>query len=120
MNTFLHGDCRDLIKNIPDESVDLILTDPPYVGVVTDSWDTKEVFDADLVSELKRVMKPSASIYVWCGVGEKSSSLMRWWPILNKEFHFKDLITWKKKRGIGMRKGWLYTREELMWFVKDN
>jgi len=26
----------------------------------------------------------------------------------------------EKQRGIGMRKGWLYTREECMWFVKDN
>ena len=45
---------------------------------------------------------------------------MRWWPLLDEQFHFKDLVTWKKKRGIGMRKGWLYTREEIMWFVKDN
>lgn len=58
--------------------------------------------------------------YVWCGIGEKSQSLIRWFPIFNSLWYFKDLITWKKLRGIGMRKGWLYTREELMWFVKDN
>lgn len=41
-------------------------------------------------------------------------------PILDNKFYFKDLITWKKQRGIGMRKGWLYTREECLWYVKDN
>jgi len=65
-------------------------------------------------------LKPTGNLYIWCGIGEKSQSLMRWWPIFNKNFYFKDLITWKKQRGIGMRRGWLYTREECMWFVKDN
>lgn len=120
MNKFLQGDCRQLLKDLSDESIDLVLTDPPYVGVVKDGWDQTEAFDEEIISELKRVMKPSASLYVWCGVGEKSSSLMRWWPIIDNQMFFKDLITWKKKRGIGMRKGWLYTREEVMWFVKDN
>jgi len=46
--------------------------------------------------------------------------LIRWFPIFNEKWYFKDLITWKKQRGMGMRKGWLYTREEIMWFVKDN
>lgn len=120
MNEFWLGNCRELIKQIPDESIDLILTDPPYVGVVKDKWDHEEAFDSELIRELYRIAKPSASIYVWCGIGEKSQSLMRWWPMLNEVFHFKDLVTWKKRRGIGMRKGWLYTREEIMWFVKNN
>lgn len=59
-------------------------------------------------------------MYIWCGIGENSQSLIRWFPVFLKDWHFKDLITWKKQRGIGMRKGWLYTREELLWFVKDN
>ena len=117
---FQFGDCRELIRDIPDNSVDLILTDPPYVGVVKASWDSEEVLSENLIKEFYRVMKPSASLYVWCGIGEKSQSLMRWWPLIKKTFHFKDLITWKKRRGIGMRKGWLYTREEVMWWVKDN
>jgi site-specific DNA-methyltransferase (adenine-specific) len=120
MKKLVLGDCRNLIKDVPDNSVDLILTDPPYVGVVKDKWDQQEIMSEEFIDELHRVMKPSASIYVWCGIGEKSSSLMRWWPLLNEKFYFKDLITWKKRRGIGMRKGWLYTREEIMWFVKDN
>jgi len=114
------GDCRQLIKDIDDSSIDLILTDPPYVGVVKDKWDQTEIIDGAFAKELLRVLKPSGSLYIWCGVGEKSQSLFRWYPIFNELFHFKDLITWKKRRGIGMRKGWLYTREEIMWFVKDN
>ena len=39
---------------------------------------------------------------------------------ISEKFYFKDLITWKKQRGHGIRKGWLYTREEILWYVKDN
>jgi len=66
------------------------------------------------------VLKSTGSLYVWCGIGEKSQSLIRWFPIIARHFTFKDLVTWKKSRGMGMRKGWLYTREEIVWAVKDN
>lgn len=104
---------------LPDSSIALIITDPPYL-TTKEAWDKKEVVNPQLSGELFRVLKSTGSLYVWCGIGEKSQSLIRWFPVFSKDFVFKDLITWKKQRGIGMRKGWLYTREELMWFVKDN
>lgn len=43
-NTILHGDALELFKNIPDDSIDLILTDPPYFLDKLDSnWDIEEV-----------------------------------------------------------------------------
>lgn len=115
----LHGDSRNVIKTICDNSVDLIILDPPYL-TTNEKWDKEEIIDSDFSKELFRVGKNSSSLYAWCGIGEKSQSLIRWFPIFKELWHFKDLITWKKQRGIGMRKGWLYTREELLWFVKDN
>jgi site-specific DNA-methyltransferase (adenine-specific) len=109
----------EYLKQMPDNSIDLIIIDPPYL-TTKENWDKKEVVTEWLSKELFRIAKDSCSLYVWCGIGEKSQSLIRWFPIFNKDWYFKDLITWKKDRGIGMRKGWLYTREEIMWFVKDN
>lgn len=108
------------VRQLKGNSIDLINIDPPYVGVVSEDWDKENVFTEELVVELHRVLKSTGSIYVWCGIGEKSRSLLEFIPILDKKFKFKDLVTWKKQRGIGMRKGWLYTREELLWYVKDN
>ena len=49
--------CQSVLKKIPDASVDLVLTDPPY-GTTAIKWD--KVLDFDLVwGELRRVMKPS-------------------------------------------------------------
>ena len=113
------GDCFEKLKDLAPNSVDLIIIDPPYL-TTSEKWDQVEVVNDILSKELFRVAKESCSLYVWCGIGEKSQSLIRWFPIFSKDWVFKDLITWKKQRGIGMRRGWLYTREELMWFVKDN
>lgn len=56
----LHGDCLEHLKDIPDQSVDLILTDPPY-GSTMCKWDVIIPFDA-LWPELKRVIKPNGAI----------------------------------------------------------
>lgn len=119
MNQLICGTWEEYLPNIDDASVDLIIIDPPYL-TTKEKWDKKEVVNEELSKQLFRVAKDSCSLYVWCGIGEKSQSLIRWFPIFSEQWIFKDLITWKKQRGIGMRKGWLYTREELMWFVKDN
>jgi len=115
----LCGDCLKVMKEIPDEIIDLIIADPPYL-TTKEVWDKKEIVNETLVNEFFRIAKQSTSLYVWCGIGEKSQSLIRWFPLFSEKWYFKDLITWKKQRGNGNRKGWLYTREEIMWFVKDN
>lgn len=57
------GDCLELLKDIPDGSVDLILTDPPY-GTTACKWDS--VIDFDLMwAELKRVIKPNGAIVLF-------------------------------------------------------
>jgi len=54
------GDCLELMKTIPDGSVDMVLTDPPY-GTTACKWDT--VIDLDRMWEdLKRVVNPSGAI----------------------------------------------------------
>lgn len=113
------GDCTSILKEVASDSVDLVIADPPYL-TTKESWDKEEAFTSAVVDDLYRVIKDSGSLYVWCGIGEKSQSLIRWFPLVTSKFFFKDLITWKKSRGIGMRKGWLYTREEIIWAVKDN
>lgn len=118
-NQIYLGEAIEIIKQIDDNSIDLLIIDPPYL-TTGEQWDKTEVVNRELSKELFRIAKDSCSLYVWCGIGEKSQSLIRWFPIFKENWYFKDLITWKKQRGIGMRKGWLYTREEIMWFVKDN
>ena len=56
----LLGDCLELMKNIPNESIDMILADLPY-GTTACKWDS--VIPLDLLwNEYKRVIKPNGAI----------------------------------------------------------
>ena len=55
-----HGDCIELMKNIKDNSIDLIATDLPF-GVVMCDWDIVIPFDK-LWKEYKRIIKPNGAI----------------------------------------------------------
>jgi len=120
INKIYNMDCVQGLNLIEDNSVDLIIIDPPYI-VTKEQWDKKDVVSPQLSKELFRVLKSTGNFYCWGGIGEKSQTIINWFLIFkNTGWYFKDWITWKKQRGMGMRKGWLYTREEVLWFVKDN
>ena len=59
INTIIHGDCLEVMKTLPDNSIDLILTDPPY-GTTACDWD--KVPDLELMwKEINRICKPNAA-----------------------------------------------------------
>ena len=61
------GDCLEMMKNIPDGSVSLVLTDPPYnIGVA--AWDKIDGYTDWCISwlqECQRVLKPNGVLYFW-------------------------------------------------------
>lgn len=56
----MKGDCLERMKEIPDGSVDMILTDPPY-GTTACKWDSIIPLDA-MWEQLKRIIKPNGAI----------------------------------------------------------
>lgn len=52
--TIYNGDCLHVLPDLPDNSVDLILTDPPYFKVKGDAWDNQWDKPADPFSEQPR------------------------------------------------------------------
>ena len=57
------GDCLERMKEIPDGSVDLILTDPPY-GITACKWDSVIPLEPMWI-ELKRIIKPNGAIVMF-------------------------------------------------------
>ena len=68
----LFGDCLERMKEIPDGSIDLVLTDPPY-GTTSCKWDSIIPFEP-MWAELKRIIKPNGAIALF-GSEPFSSSL---------------------------------------------
>jgi len=67
-----HGDCMEVMRTLPDNSIDLVLTDPPYFKVKGDDWDRQwDKPDAFLswldgvVEQFVRVLKPNGSLYLF-------------------------------------------------------
>lgn len=89
----MFGNCLERMKEIPDGSVDLILTDPPY-GTTACKWDS--VIDFGLMWEqLKRIIKPNGAIVLFGA--EPFSSLLRCSNI--KDFKY-DWV-WEKSKATG-------------------
>ena len=89
----LHGDCLERMKEIPDGSVDLILTDPPY-GTTNCRWDSVIPFEL-MWEQLKRIIKPSGTIVLFGS--EPFSSALRMSNI--KQYKY-DWI-WDKSKATG-------------------
>lgn len=60
-----HGDCLEKMKDIPDVSVDFILTDPPY-GTTACKWDNVIPFEP-MWAEIWRVLKPNGACALFGG-----------------------------------------------------
>ncbi|MBC8526838.1 MAG: site-specific DNA-methyltransferase [Candidatus Cloacimonetes bacterium] len=97
INKIIQGDCLELFKNIPDNSIDMTFADPPFnlkkkYNSCKDSLEFKEYLDwcEKWISEMVRVTKPSGSILV--------HNIPKWLTyfaeILNKKADFKHWISW--------------------------
>jgi DNA modification methylase len=89
----LHGDCLELLQNIPDKSIDMILTDPPY-GTTACKWDSVIPF-APLWEQLNRIIKDNGAIVLFGS--EPFSSALRMSNIKNYKYDW----VWDKKLGTG-------------------
>ena len=61
-----NGDCLELLKNIPDNSIDMILCDLPY-GVTDYEWD-KIINGEELFNQYKRICKQNANVLLFCQI----------------------------------------------------
>ena len=68
-NVVLHGDCLEVMRSLPADSVDSIVTDPPYeLGFMGKSWDSAGVsFSSATWSEALRVLKPGGHLLAFGG-----------------------------------------------------
>ena len=93
MIKLLHGDCLELMKDIPDGSVDMILTDPPFQRT-QNQWDKLIPFEP-MWEQLKRITKPNGAIVLF-GIEPFSSALR-----MSNVSMYKYDWTWDKGQGTG-------------------
>src|SRR5690606_445773 len=112
-NKVLHGDCLELMKDIPDGSIDMILCDLPY-GTTQNKWDTIIPFDK-LWEQYERIIKPNGAIVLTAS--QPFTSLL----IVSNPKLFRYDIVWHKRTPSGVlnaKKMPIRTHETILVFYK--
>jgi DNA modification methylase len=86
----MKGDCLERMKEIPDGSVDMVLTDPPY-GTTACKWDSVIHLES-MWEQLERIIKPNGAIVLFGS--EPFSSALR----VSNLGKYKYDIVWKKEK----------------------
>ena len=130
----LEGDCFELIKELEDNSVDLVVTSPPYTDIINYGKEVsikkpEEYVDwlLPLFTDIYRVLKPSGSFILNindnCKNGLRNPYIYELIYRNNKETKLKlyDTYIWHKKNGIpnGSKKRFRNNTEFIFHFVKN-
>lgn len=88
-----HGDCRDIIATLDDNSIDAIVTDPPYeLGFMGKGWDNTGIaYDVNLWAECLRVLKPGGHLLAFGGTRTYHRMAC---AIEDAGFEIRDSIHW--------------------------
>lgn len=139
LNKIYQGNCVELLKKLPDETIDLIFADPPYnlqlngelyrpdqskVDPVDDEWDKFETFEEydnftrQWLAECKRVLKNSGSIWV---IGTYHNIFRVGTIMQNLGYWILNDIIWVKSNPMPNFKGTRFNNahETLIWATKS-
>ena len=102
MSQLLLGDCLEVMRTLPDCSVDAVVTDPPYYRVKDEEWDrqwddpTAFLAWLDQVAEQwQRLLKPNGSLY--CFASPQLAAHVE--VLLGQRFQVLNSIRWTKAQG---------------------
>ena len=107
--TLVNGDCMDYLHQIPDKSIDLIFTDPPYniaqystgnidlpgrTALNNDlaEWDLNAIDPFALLPDFKRIIKPDGNIFVFTSY----NLIGKWHAAFDSEFDTFQFFVWHK------------------------
>jgi DNA modification methylase len=87
----LHGDCLEQMKTLEDNSVDAIVSDPPYgISFMAKKWDY-DVPSVEVWKEAMRVLKPGGHALIACGTRTQHRMVCN---IEDAGFEIRDVVSW--------------------------
>ncbi len=116
----------ELLRTLDDDSIDLVLTDPPYFGIVANDWDNQWKDETGYLEwcrawtdECVRVLKPNRCMYVW-GTTKTDTFLRYKLDVLNglDEMTYQNWIIWAYDWGGRTKKTFPRKHEDLLMYSK--
>lgn len=126
--TIFNGDCRDFLRSLPDKSVQLVITSPPYnIGKEYEKkigLDDYVQFQAEVIELCHQKLKPEGSICWEVGNYVENSSIIPLdillYPIFDKlKMKLRNRIVWHFRHGLHASKRLSGRYEMILWFTKS-
>jgi site-specific DNA-methyltransferase (adenine-specific) len=127
-HAIITGDCLNVLAQLPDNSIQLIVCDPPY-NIQLAEWDNHNNYlewASSWLAEAERVLSPTGNIAIFGGLqyqGEAGSgdlltliSHMR----VKSQMQLANLIIWNYPNGMGAQRFFANRHEEIVWFAKTD
>lgn len=120
-----NSDCVELLRNLPDNSIQLMVCDPPYNLNIAE-WDEFNNYiewSSTWLTEVPRVLKESGSIVIFGGFQFQSDyggDLLEIMHYIrhNIPLRLVNLIIWYYKNGMGAHRFFSNRHEEMVWYAK--
>lgn len=143
LNTVIHGDCLQVMKQLPDECIDLIITSPPYNirnstgngfkspaarwlnaalrngydGYADDMPYEKYIkWQKECVAEMFRLIKPDGAIF-YNNKNRIQGGVLEDRGIILKDFPLRQIITWKRAGGLNFNDTYFVPVTEQIYLV---
>jgi adenine-specific DNA-methyltransferase len=123
------GDCMDLLKALPNECVDLVVSSPPYnLGKEYEAKRALEIYLSEqraVLEECARILKRTGSVFWQVGAFAEKGMLIpldiRLFPILEScGLIPRNRIVWARQHGLHASKKFSCRYETLLWFTKSD
>ena len=127
-NTLFNVDCLDFLSTLDNNSVDLIINDPPYFEIMKNDWDNQWNSEKEYLrwcdswsKECIRVLKHNRMLCVW-GTTKTDTFLHYKLEVLNKlkEINYRNWIIWSYDWGGRPRNNFARKHEDLLVYSKGN
>lgn len=115
LDRIIYGDCLKVLRRIPDVSIDMILTDPPYgIDYLSNMTKNHKRIPNDkleawieimpvFLTESKRILKPTGVLCAFSGGGGRKPVTAILTLKAIESFHLIQTLVWKKSIGLGWR-----------------
>ena len=143
LNTVIHGDCLEVMKQLPDESVDLIVTSPPYnlrnnigggfktpgkrwqnpvLGKGYDgysddmSYEDYILWQKQCIVEMFRLLKPAGAIF-YNNKNRIQGGVLEDRSVIVSGFPLRQIIIWKRAGGLNFNDTYFVPTTEQIYMV---
>ena len=123
VNKVYLGDCIEIMRTLPDKSIDLVFADPPFnIGIKYDVHNDNMPYEEyynwseKWIKETYRLLKNNGTIYI--AIGDEFAAEIN--AILKRTgFYFRNWIIWYYTFGQNQRKKFNRSHTHILYFAKD-